>query len=499
MKRLILLLTLLPFFAIGQNWAPLNPNDIYNYQEATDNYITTSIRVDSFSMDQQDSIFYLNRMIKECEGCSFIMEGCEFCNSQLEDSVLLINQEDFLNLSFVRKADGRYIFSGANTFQIYPLAEVDDTWVFDSINNVQATVIIQEEILIFDQIDSCKYILLSTNDTIKLSKNFGLVDFNYQNKHYGLTGIQTRSLGELVPTWIDFHNFAVGDVFQYDIYNQSLDNVTYGINKFSILEKIENDSQIVYTYHQIRSETNQVGAFGITYTRNESTYNRILNKNQSFPFEGKYNKQLATWNVGNIFSCGQDMNEITPVRPIQMRKNETNQQITMGTGNIVFDYSLDAVKTYGQMINSDTIAQNYCMEDLYYVYATGLGEVFYQAEVLDNRNSRRLIGYIKDSDTTGIITPNGILLVATERLNESTTITFDIQPNPVSDKVSLYFKNEIPSVIQILSLDGRLMREVKISNNTEQIEINLKELTSGLYLVKAKYEQFERIRKVVKR
>lgn len=487
MNRCILFLLLLPFSGFSQNWTPIQPSDIYNYQEATANYITTSIRIDSFTVEQTDTIYHFNRIVKDCEGCSFA----------LEDSVLLVNQEDFLNRSMVQQENGMFVFSGNTSFQINPYANLNDTWIFDTANNVSANIIQIEETTIFDQTDSCKFILLSTNDTIKLSKNFGILEFNYQDKHYSLTGIQTRELGEIIPNWIGFHDFEVGDVFQYRFYNQSLSYISEGINKYTVLNKIENNEQIIYTYHVVRSESNQNG-FMFWDVHTESTFDAPLNKDRPFEFFGNFNNQLSYWVEWESFGCEYFDDGKSLVRPLKLYKDQTSERVTLATGNLALDPEAYQEQIYLQTEESDSISQGYCIEDFYYVYTTGLGQTYYTATVLDNHNSKILIGYIKDGDTTGVITPDPILLNTNESLDSELT-NFEVHPNPAYKVASIYFKSETPKTVEILDLNGRLVKEVILSNHVEMVDIQLDNLASGLYLVKAKYEQFERVQKMVKR
>ena len=486
MNRLLLLLLIFPSICSSQNWAPIHPSDIYNYQEATDNYITTSIRIDSFTVDQQDTIYHFNRIIKDCEGCSFTVE----------DSVLLVNQEDFLSRSVVQQADGMFVFSGNTNFQINPYADLDDTWIFDVANNVSATVIQIEETTLFDQTDSCKFILLSTNDTIKLSKNFGLIDFNYQDKHYALTGIQTRELGETVPTWMEYHDFEVGDVFQYRNRSFSFANIRRGVNKRTILDKVETVTEIIYTVHSIQSDTLEDPIINNTeYFQSENTIELTININGNFPFMTNYNNQFV-FTEESFFGC-LDGDDKFMVRPLYLHKNELDQRINLGTGQLTFDLNQEIEPTYLHILGSDTIVQERCFDEFYFVYTTGLGKVFEAAEVIDSGFETRLIGYIKDGDTTGVITPDPILLDTDNTLASELT-NFEIQPNPVQEIASIYFKNETPTNLQVLDINGRLIKEVAVSNNLEMMDLDLGNLTTGLYLIKAQYGNFERVQKMVK-
>jgi len=441
--------------------------------------------VDSFAVNQQDTIFYFNRTIKKCENCSFAVE----------DSVLLAEQADFLNFSFVRQPDLSYLFSGETSFQINPFAQLDETWIFDETNNIEARVIRVEEINLFDQLDSCKIILLSSNDTIKLSKNFGIIDFNFQDKHFSLMGIQTRNLGEIIPNWIGFHDFEIGDVFQYQGWNFGLSGLRFGISKQTVLDKVETDENIIYTFRSISSDTFQNNFGGFEFIQSENIIEYPYPKFRDFEFKGNFNNQIVFNEYWDLL-CGSTDDQLL-ARPLYLHKNPIDSRVLLGTGQLVFDINQPIEKTYKYTVGSDTIVQYECNEDFYSVYTTGLGQVYNAGEILDNSNERRLIGYVKGGDTTGVITPDEDLLVSTDNITEE-IIDFEVHPNPFFDKMTIHFKNEIPIDLQILSLDGRIHKEITEIGNIESLDIDLQEWASGLYLVKVRYEGYNSIRKVIK-
>ena len=486
MNKLIFIFTLFPFLCLGQNWVPINSNDVYNYQEANDNYITTSIRVDSFNVNQQDTIFYFNRTIKKCEGCSFAVE----------DSVLLVEQEDFLNLSFAKQPDQTYLFSGEISFLINPFALLDETWIFDETNNIEARVISVEEINLFDQLDSCKIIQLSSNDTIKTSKNFGIIDFNYQDKHFSLVGIQTRDLGEIIPKRFEFYDFEIGDVFQYRGSTFGFfDGFRFGVEKLTVLEKVETDEFINYTFQRITRDSFSNGSGGYDFVVSDDIYSEGFNKFSNFLLGVNFNNQIVDISLGGS-TCGINDNQLL-ARPFYIDKNPMDNRVTIGTGNLVQNLSQPIEGNYTYTIGSDTMPQNNCFFDTYYVDKIGLGLVYLNVESFDYSRERRLIGYIKDGDTTGLIIPDEDLIVSTEEVTQE-KVDFEVRPNPFSDKMTIHFKNEIPIDLQILSLDGRMLKEITEIGNIESLDVGLQEWAPGLYLVKVRYDGYNSIRKVIK-
>ncbi len=83
--------------------------------------------------------------------------------------------------------------------------------------------------------------VLSTNDTLILSKEFGIIrfPFAYNSPYfYQLVGINDLHLGTTVPMFEDIFNFEVGDMFEYENMG---DMVPYphfeGISKYEIVGK----------------------------------------------------------------------------------------------------------------------------------------------------------------------------------------------------------------------------------------------------------------------
>lgn len=77
-----------------------------------------------------------------------------------------------------------------------------------------------------------------------------------------------------------------------------------------------------------------------------------------------------------------------------------------------------------------------------------------------------------------IAEPNVSLSVANTQFN------FTIQPNPANDIVQLIFNNELPILIEISDLTGKVILN-KVVQNSNNISINLFDFATGFYLVKA--------------
>ena len=189
-----------------QNWQLLNKNYKYNYYRNNSEVIHSSVFAEAAFDMGNDSLFYMNTVVKDCDTCTQVIE---------DPVVAYYDQPQFLQKR-VRKYRNFYTFNIPHKFVINYKAGIDESWVFDSINSITAKVVSVSQSNLFGKSDSVKVIELSNNDTIVQSKNFGIVRFDsrYDSVQYLLGGID-NIIGETVPRFNDFFNFSVGDIFEY--------------------------------------------------------------------------------------------------------------------------------------------------------------------------------------------------------------------------------------------------------------------------------------------
>jgi len=98
--------------------------------------------------------------------------------------------------------------------------------LYDTLNNITATVSEKTMGSVLGNADSLCVILLSTGDSIVLSKNFGVVKFPVNGGGYfRLYGIEGNvSIGERLAGFMDFFNFNVGDSFVYYVATYNPEN-----------------------------------------------------------------------------------------------------------------------------------------------------------------------------------------------------------------------------------------------------------------------------------
>lgn len=187
----------------GQNWDLINKNNVYNYsltRGSTANADAT-IWTDSTGLEEGDSVFFLNRVMLEDPGGFYYF----------------LNQSQFLQGKVRMKNPESWVFSGPETFEINPMAQENESWLFDTTNKISARVIQSTSGYTFGKADSIKTILLSNGDTLRLSKSFGILQFPLTGKmgYYYLAGIDNLQMGLTVPKINDFISFQVNDSFEF--------------------------------------------------------------------------------------------------------------------------------------------------------------------------------------------------------------------------------------------------------------------------------------------
>jgi len=229
----------------AQNWKLLNEGNKYNYQIDTADYITNTIFIEYVDVINEDSVFFLNRIMTYCDTCP------PSPYPELENYYALKNQPQFLMRKMVKESDSLYIFQDTIDFSIRPLADIGETWLFDVDNSIQAEITYKREEDVFGQTDSVKHISLSNNKTIIISKNFGILQFpSLSENYYQLLGIEgAREIGETLPDFWDFLNYEVGDILQdyeydYSFYPGGSERKTY--RKYEIASKEISGNSVTY-------------------------------------------------------------------------------------------------------------------------------------------------------------------------------------------------------------------------------------------------------------
>jgi hypothetical protein len=467
----IILTGLLIFFTgpgIGQQWRPLTSNEKFNFRIDSAGYISNSIWVDSIKIENGDSVFFLNRVVTKCDTCYYPYWR-------------LCNQPQFLQKKIIQNPGGLYIFQEPGKYYLKTLAPLNASWLFDSVASITAQVVNKSFELIFNIYDSIKTIQLSNGDTIRLSKNHGILkfpDFNL-DQHYHLEGIEGRNIGIVIPKFADFFNFNVGDIFQYKGGWHSYAIPPSGGGGLSKITINSRDSS--YGYYAY--EATAIGCYWPDYmgmhgdTTHYYEIETLVYNDSITHFCNYYPLQIMEDQV--------DVNAAGPNSSYMIITKDTNQLITKSSRE---DNPIDPDLLY---IHGSYWSPSYPYEVLIpdgnsfiRKYKTGLGLTREYYMIFEYMSDHELIGYVKNGDTVGIIYPDYVILESIKE-NENGRIC-TVFPNPANNKVIISFK-ETPKdrvIVEIFSSDGRMVLKKLFEKSIEKMETDVHELGKGMYYIK---------------
>lgn len=253
----------------SQNWMPINKNEKYNYCSGNNLYKT--IWIDSIKIINNDSVFFFNKIIKKVKDSKYVWPD-------YARAYYLENQSQFFLSQIIYSANSGIVMKENDSirFLIKAHAKLNDTWVFDSLKNVTAIIVDASIKMLFEHMDSIKVIKLSNNDTIVLSKNYGILKFpifDTSHQHMNLVGIEGRNIGLVIPKFKDFYNFKVGDVFCYEIEDDVHRYYSKEYKKITIKSKIITGNSITYLnrYMSLKTTNDWLNP-GPIYINKDSTF-----------------------------------------------------------------------------------------------------------------------------------------------------------------------------------------------------------------------------------
>ena len=456
---------------LSQNWEPLNLSVKYNYQIDTADYITNTLWIDSVQVIEEDSVFYFNRIM---------------IINPTNNYYAYKNQPQFLMRQIRKESDSLYIFSDTTEFIIKPLANYSDTWIFNEENAVSAEITSETEEEVFGQLDSVKVVSLSNGKSIKISKNFGILEFfDWETDAvYNLVGIEgNQEFGDQVPNFWDFYNFHVGDTIEreeYD-YHYEYDNYEYSYSRYEkyIINSVEITTDEViceisgmyysYSWDSYGGSYSSAGYFDRTETY---TYNNTSITNS-------YNHELIQLN--EFF---EEEYEIPYYRNL-----ETNLENDLYTKKVDDGAGINESILYINSGTENLLIGEYIFDDAKLKYTETLGMTEYQQALFFGKEgsfaeSNQLLGYIRDGVTYGNVHPDSWYINYMDV--ENIVSKLKIFPNPAKDYINIDFpeNNSQELIIEINDLSGKQILYIQSQYKDQQI--NVSGLSSGLYFLTIK-------------
>ena len=482
-KRIALLVFLLySIIANGQNWKPINGSDKYNY--SVYNTPLATIWADSVKVINNDSVFFLNKVLKKVgNGNGYDIIG-----------IYLEKQPQFFLSKFISKSNGDidFVSETGKNYLIKTNAPLGQSWLFDSLTNDTAIIIYQQTQTIFGNSDSVKIIKLSNNDTIIISKNHGIIRFplfDSINKNAELTGIEGRNLGLIIPKFEDFFNFNIGDVFYYKCTGLSRWGTTMGYKKIVIKTKTIIDDTIKYLV-DFWSKSKFYATYGLPNDSSDIR-NPVFSINYvkgSYNFLNKYNDQL----IGDDYS-------LFYYKPIRVGYDTLFNTVTKSYPYDAFckDYNNDSIIECRSMQCFVDYRKSFCC-------GKNLGVISYRDHTIDatpfpNGNQEDLICCIINGVTFGQIPDNSIFPDGSSE-NVGNLYPMQVYPNPCNNFVQIRSNNNLIMTyldITIYDAVGRPVYSVSFSDNSS-IQLDISDFPLGIYYVKLSNDVTNETHKIIK-
>jgi hypothetical protein len=479
MKKLALLAFLIfPAGLFAQNWMPITAVDTYHFAIDSVSYPSHTIWVESVETKNERTIYHLNKVVQPCDTCDYW--NYSYYNNP--DSLIvmsLYDQPQFLNNKVELDKNGCFWFVDPGMFLLKLHAGINQSWVFDSLNNITAKVIDIKTEIILGNSDSVKIILLSNSDSIILSKNHGITQFpEFKNNklNYRLVGIQNRNIGLQLPTLFDIYNFQVGDRFQYYTNRyQNHENYYYTTN-YKMIDKVIDNNKVTYDIDGFRvgqyfGQLKNIYEGDLKLENNPQTYYFYFNEDENINQVLNNNKLIKGQdNIPNIYD--------------KIRVSQDNQ------GNIIIikagfcgHKSINSCRPFYVDSNLKTKGSEYLLfpENAYVisgfeVFKEGFGEISSSYSGFEIYSKRKLIGYIKNGVKHGEILDYNLVSVEDDINNK-----ISISPNPFTKNIVFTSEEDFEMQLTVYDISGKECLSYRISTNQY---LNLSFLEKGTYILK---------------
>jgi hypothetical protein len=471
----------------AQNWEYFKQGWKYNYQVDTAQEISETVHINSVGWDGFDSVYYFNQIAIHCQTCSGMPGYSTSPNDFIESG-----HSNFVGNSFSLNGDSILFNNG-------DLITQDSTFPFRSWSAVLTSL---DTVTLFNSVDSVKTYAITTGGIIQTSKSFGILTLPDQNGYqHNLVGIEgDTSVGEIYMDWSKYFNFNAGDVLQYQ--GQHSDNDVSGYYAQNYFTKIRIDSivsgawstPVIYgtkeilhfssgdswgNYSEWNHNTNVLSGpiFSATYFTNYITAEHkdlpmksVIDAYQwespsyafyigIFPGEEKYMKSNYSRDQnGKIwyYFGTQPDSVFSLIEPFDIN----------GSG-LIYDTTVSIFQSMSGF--AETLA-----------FSEDFGFVNYSFDGWHSTNYERLIGIVRNGDTTGTI-HNDEYMYQTG-IDDLNFIDFSLFPNPSDDFTTITFNESSSGTIVFTNLTGQQIDNFELQHSSS-FKLNTAQYPSGLYLI----------------
>jgi hypothetical protein len=530
MKKLLttFILSLITVMISAQDWKILNENHIYYFSRSDSNGVTNSIRFENVIPLGDTTVYVLfdnylapkDTCISSDEEVIQAPENSFFDNIYLEETLELcnyfgLNRGSFIGKEIIAIENGDYVLNPGELL-IRTLADLNDTWIFDPLSGVTATVVSIASGIYIDTPDTLKTIYLSSGDTLVISKNFGLIQYPVGNgAYYHSEGVQGTGVGYTFPSFEDvFYSYDIGDAFalSFSVYAVDPPLVTGNgaIFKFEITDIDSSENEIKYI-------TDVCGSIS-TYFWDSTAYNyfqladyyynpdSLFRKSFGYPGEIKnftlptmkdifpYNSALAQYygdEIGfhDLYSNNKygynEFNGIFPQFIIDMADSLEiiwkgyllDFEMTEQTGLTTIS---NAYPGYQVEVNN---LLNYGLYEEFFIYEMsfmeGVGLLHLGSADYGNEVSINLSGLRKDGITYGSLS-NCTLVGITDVPKPD--INIKIYPIPFANEITILNDNKQSFQLEVTNILGEKVFQTKI--NQGENHISLKDFSGNTFILR---------------
>ena len=379
----------------------------------------------------------------------------------------------------IKKSDSLYQFQDTIQFSIMPLLKFGQTFVYDENNEINAVISYQGIETIFGIEDSIKHISLSNGKIIKISKNFGIIEFQEENSEYNLVGLKNNILyGEDILTFKDFFEYEVGDVFQRysDDWSSGddfcIDEIT---SKYKINSKFINGDTIRYDisgwklhYHRCNGNNEYIIAYQFL---DMITYIDSLEH-----FIHKYPNELIDLNYYDGMYGNEIMLNRVEYLTLNNRKVIKSGSFCDEAGESYEDFPF--YKEYSQ--NSDLLVRNVYggPDEIEFKYIESCGESF-GCFCFEYGGCDIFVGKIHNGEVIGTVYPDSYF-EQYSNIEENKEQGIIIYPNPINKNENLKIITDLKfEKYKIIDISGKIILNGDF--NSCEIPININ--TPGIYIL----------------
>lgn len=485
------------FFVFGiksqtnYNWFPFHPNTQYNYKiDSAASSISAVVKMDSISAT---GLFHLNKIVSNCDTC----KNSLLVNDFYDTTYVLNNQPQFGGHYFYKTSSSGFYHKGSKSFLLCPLKPVGYSWTFDTASAITATLLSKSLNQIFGVSDSVCLIKLSTNDSIVLSKTFGIVSFPFKYgavNAYRLTGLEgSVNLGTRLKRFHDFFDFQVGDVFQYSFtyndFNSLPPLLKQGRERWDVLSVIHYTDSIHYKVRKTYYDSLKIGNSSPAITAYTSTVtisfvDSLQHLANLYPGQEIRADPYFLYNNGMKYIHkiipGTDNHSLSTKSfgincpNLFLSSGETGAALETSFTNVYLNKN--SQKVVGRQVTEGLGFTSELYNDYSRVY------------------ERCLIGYIKKSDTSGTVIETNPLSISKNAAEKN---AFSFYPVPANETLAISGPIQKGMLIQILDCFGTTLSQELILATVNSCILKTSAYKSGLYFVRISGKDFDLVKKII--